>query len=82
MVYLPNTDLQLLQLYLLRVLIENTVDLSKIPLNEAAEAVQRSLSTVQLKYTMIIFTTLPVLFAYPFFQKHSVKGIMVGSLKG
>ena len=82
MVYLPNTDLQSLPLYLRRVLIENTVDLSKIPMNEVAEAVQRSLSTVQLKYAMIIFTTLPVLFAYPFFQKHFVKGIMVRSLKG
>lgn len=82
MVYLPNTDLQPLQLYLRRVLIDNTVDLSKLPMNEVAEAVRRSLSTVQLKYAMIIFTTAPVLFAYPFFQKHFVKGIMVGSLKG
>ncbi|MEG0485290.1 MAG: carbohydrate ABC transporter permease [Angelakisella sp.] len=82
MVYLPNPDLQPLQLYLRRVLIENTVDLTKLPMNEVADAVKRSLSTVQLKYAMIIFTTLPVLFAYPFFQKHFVKGIMVGSLKG
>ena len=82
MVYLPNPDLQPLQLYLRRVLIENTVDLTKLPMNEVADAIKRSLSTVQLKYAMIIFTTLPVLFAYPFFQKHFVKGIMVGSLKG
>ena len=82
MVYLPNPDLQPLQLYLRRVLIDNTVDLTKLPMNEMADAVKKSLSTVQLKYAMIIFTTLPVLFAYPFFQKHFVKGIMVGSLKG
>ena len=82
MVYLPDTALQPLQLYLRRVLIANTVDLSKLPMNEVADAVRRSLSTVQLKYAMIIFTTAPVLFAYPFFQKHFVKGIMVGSLKG
>ncbi len=82
MVYLPNPDLQPLQLYLRRVLIENTVDLTKLPMNEVENAVRQSLSTVQLKYAMIIFTTLPVLFAYPFFQKHFVKGIMVGSMKG
>ena len=82
LVYLPDTALQPLQLYLRRVLLENTVDLTKLPMNEVAEAVRRSLSNVQLKYAMIIFTTLPVLFAYPFFQKHFVKGIMVGSLKG
>ncbi len=82
LVYLPNPDLQPLQLYLRRVLVENTVDLTKLPMNEVESAVRQSLSTVQLKYSMIIFTTLPVLFAYPFFQKHFVKGIMVGSMKG
>lgn len=82
LVYLPNPDLQPLQLYLRRVLVENTVDLTKLPMNEVEAAVRQSLSTVQLKYAMIIFTTLPVLFAYPFFQKHFVKGVMVGSMKG
>ena len=81
LVYLPNTALQPLQLYLRRVLLENTVDLTKLPMNEVAEAVKRSLSNVQLKYAMIIFTTLPVLFAYPFFQKHFVKGLLMGSVK-
>jgi putative aldouronate transport system permease protein len=26
--------------------------------------------------------TLPVLFVYPFFQRHFVKGIMIGAIKG
>lgn len=82
LVYLPDTQLQPLQLYLRRVLVENTVDLTKLPMNEVEEAVRRALSGVQMKYSMIIFTTLPVLFAYPFFQKHFIKGMMVGSLKG
>ncbi|MEG0691531.1 MAG: carbohydrate ABC transporter permease [Oscillospiraceae bacterium] len=82
MIYLPNPDLQPLQLYLRRVLIENTVDLTKLPMNEVEAAVQKQLSNMQLKYAMIVFTTLPVLITYPFFQKHFVKGIMVGSLKG
>lgn len=82
MIYLPNLELQPLQLYLRRVLIENTVDLTKLPMNEVADAIKKSLTSVQLKYAMIIFTTLPVLFTYPFFQKHFLKGLMVGSLKG
>ncbi len=82
LIYLTKPELHPLQLYLRRVLLENTVDLTKLPMSEVEEAIKRSLSTVQLKYAMIIFTTLPVLFAYPFFQKHFVKGIMVGSLKG
>ena len=82
MVYLPNPALQPLQLYLRRVLVQQTVDLTKLPMEEVEAAVIRNMSNVQLKYAMIIFTTLPVIFAYPFFQKHFVKGVMLGSLKG
>ena len=35
----------------------------------------------QLKYAMIIFTSLPVLCTYPFFQKYFIKGMVLGSLK-
>ena len=42
----------------------------------------KRLSNDQMKYAMIIFTTLPIIFAYPFLQKYFVKGVMVGSLKG
>ena len=74
LVHLPDTALQPLQLYLRRVLLENTVDLTKLPMNEVAEAVRRSLSNVQLKYAMIIFTTLPVLFAQHLLPKAFCKG--------
>ena len=36
----------------------------------------------QLKYVLIIVSTLPLLVAYPFIQKHFTKGVMIGSLKG
>ena len=48
----------------------------------AKELAMRQLSNAQLKYAMIIFTTLPVLCTYPFFQKYFVKGVMIGSVKG
>ena len=35
-----------------------------------------------LKYAVIVFSSLPMLMLYPFIQKHFVKGIMVGSVKG
>lgn len=82
MVYLPNGNLHPLQLYLRSVLVEQTVDLSKLPMQDAEAMALKRLSNMQLKYAMIIFTTLPVIFAYPFFQKHFVKGVMLGSLKG
>ena len=35
-----------------------------------------------LKYAIIVFTSIPILMVYPFVQKHFVKGVMIGSLKG
>ena len=82
MVYLPHTTWQPLQLYLRRVLVENTADLTRtLSADEALEKALKMMSTAQLKYAMIIFTTLPVLCAYPFFQRYFIKGIMLGSLK-
>ena len=82
MVYLPHTTWQPLQLYLRRVLVENTQDLTRtLTSEESLERALRQMSTAQLKYAMIIFTTLPVLCAYPFFQRYFIKGIMLGSLK-
>lgn len=83
MVYQPDTTIQPLQMYLRRVLVEQTVDLTKLGSMQEAEAMARlKLANNQLKYSMIVFTTLPVIFAYPFFQKYFVKGVMLGSLKG
>jgi putative aldouronate transport system permease protein len=36
----------------------------------------------QLKYGIILVSTLPMLILYPFVQKYFVKGVMVGSVKG
>jgi putative aldouronate transport system permease protein len=82
LVYLPKLDWQPLQLYLRRVLVENTQNLTQIldPAT-AKEMAMRQMSNAQLKYAMIIFATLPVLVTYPFFQRYFVKGIMLGSLK-
>ncbi len=35
-----------------------------------------------MKYAIIVFGSLPVICLYPFVQKHFVKGVMIGSLKG
>jgi ABC-type sugar transport system, permease component len=82
-VYLRDLDLQPLQLYLRRVLVSVTQKLTQPSTKEEMEMIAKTrLANLSLQYAMIIFTTLPVIFTYPFFQKYFVKGVMVGSLKG
>lgn len=81
--YLADQNIQPLQLYLRRVLVTSEIDLV-VDLTTAEEiraAQANLLSDSQLKYTVIIVASLPMLLAYPFFQKYFVKGVMLGSLK-
>lgn len=81
-IYLPHKDWQPLQMYLRRILIENTAKPTVgMSLDAAREVAEKALSFAQLKYSLIIITTLPVLCSYPFFQKYFVKGMVLGSLK-
>ena len=85
--YQPNPAIQPVQLYLQKVLVEQSVDLSKMMeqnmTQEMMEAMTaKAMSARQLKYSMIVVVTLPIIMVYPMFQKHFVKGVMIGSLKG
>jgi putative aldouronate transport system permease protein len=81
LVYLPHVDWQPLQLYLRRMLINTEAPAQVLSPEAARELAAIRLSYIQVKYAMIIFSSLPVLFSYPFFQKYFMKGIMLGSLK-
>ena len=82
-IYITDQNWQPLQMFLRRILIEQTEQLGDM-LNDA-EAMRRAqeqqISNNQMKYTVIIVSSLPMLIAYPFFQQYFVKGVMLGSLK-
>jgi putative aldouronate transport system permease protein len=81
MVYLPDLKLQPLQLLLRRMLILSQTPGDVFNAEAARQMAELRLAYSQLKYAMIIFSSLPVLATYPFFQKYFVRGIMLGSLK-
>ena len=35
-----------------------------------------------LQAAMVMFATIPIILVYPFIQKHFVKGVMIGAVKG
>lgn len=87
MLYQQNQDLHPIQMYLQRLLISQKVDLTKLmeqgaSAEEIANAARQAMVAMQMKYSTIVFCTAPILMIYPMFQKHFVKGVMLGSLKG
>ena len=87
MIYQTKTDLHPLQMYLRRLIIQQSVNLTDLAssgadADEIAQAAQKAMAARQLKYSFIVVTTVPILMVYPMFQKHFVKGVMLGSLKG
>lgn len=78
--YLSDQKLYPLQLFLRDILISNKVDASMVMVDDA-QAAKEGLSEL-LKYSLIVVAILPVMIIYPFVQKHFVKGVMIGSVKG
>jgi len=78
--YIYDRDLLPLQ-NILRDLLNSTrmvTDLSEDP-----EAAKQAFEAAQsMKYGVIIVAALPMMILYPFIQKHFVKGVMVGAVKG
>ena len=79
LIYLNNDDLYPLQIILRNILLigqteqmgSNSVGMAdKIKMAEA------------IKYSVIVVSSVPVLIIYPFVQKHFVKGVMIGAVKG
>ncbi|MFD0711556.1 carbohydrate ABC transporter permease [Paenibacillus sp. GCM10027626] len=80
LIYLRSPDIFPLQIILRNILILNTVDASMVA-NVDQLMVQQGLKDL-LKYSLIVVSSAPVLMIYPFVQRHFVKGVMIGSLKG
>jgi len=70
-----------LQLILRELLVNNSVDPSQIAGMNAGELLRRKELFDKLRYALIVVAIVPPLIAYPFVQKHFVKGALVGSLK-
>ena len=79
LIYLKSADLHPLQLVLRDIIILNTSGGGQM---EASEMLRRQELSNLMKYCLIVVASLPVLIIYPFVQKHFVKGVMIGSLKG
>ncbi len=79
-IYLSSEDKLPLQV-VLRNILANAKMIEEMA-DATVEQNQRLAMVEVLKYAVIVFGSLPVIMLYPFVQKHFVKGVMVGSIKG
>lgn len=87
LIYISKDEYQPLQIVLRNILLNNQMSLSILGTdNMDADAVQaaarRQYMAQGMKYALIFISSAPLLIAYPFVQKHFVKGVMIGSVKG
>lgn len=77
-----NPKLQTLQLILYNYL-NQSQQLASLSQRDLASGAAAQLATSQsIQVTITIITTLPILFVYPLMQRHFVKGVMIGAVKG
>ena len=81
MLYLRSQDLFNIQL-ILRIAISSIKQLMNQSGGDMAVMQQALAYGEASKYVIIVISMLPVLIIYPFVQKHFVKGIMIGAIKG
>lgn len=80
MLYLYKDNLQPLTIVMKEILIMSQVDMTQV--TDASVVSKLQGMSELLKYSTIVVASLPVMLLYPLIQKHLVKGVMIGAVKG
>ncbi|CAN7610129.1 carbohydrate ABC transporter permease [Paenibacillus sp. LjRoot56] len=81
LLYVTKTTMQTLTLKLYQLILQ--VDQSLLDNTSGSEGVSHVVLTPEgIKAAAIVIAVTPILIVYPFLQKHFVKGVLIGSVKG
>ncbi len=80
LLYLGKKELHPLSMYVRRVVINNS--LSSLSEEAVDISSDQLLSSLQIKYAVIVVSVVPLLLVYPFLSKNLEKGLMIGAVKG
>lgn len=78
--YITEEKLYPLQVFLKEILVQSSVNTEVV--GDVSDALQMQNLKQLLKYAIIVVSTVPLFAFYPFVQKHFVKGVTIGSVKG
>ena len=80
MIYITNPKYFSIQNLLQRIM--QDIQFININLGDKAGGAMQQMPSESVRMAIAVIGSLPILLAYPFFQKHFVKGIMIGAIKG
>ena len=78
LIYLKDRARMPLQVILREILLQN----QELAQGDGTGLYEKMMAAETMKYAIIIVASVPVICMYPFVQKHFVKGVMVGAIKG
>jgi putative aldouronate transport system permease protein len=82
LIYITNPKLFSLQNILNRIMTDIQFLSTDPSLSAQASGSMRNLPTATFRMAIVVIGVVPILLAYPFFQKYFVKGITIGAVKG
>ena len=84
LMYITDEDMKPLQIFLRDILLRNQAFANGAGIGSGVTMGQSYAQTYadQIKFAVIIVSTIPVLCIYPFIQKYFEKGVMIGAVKG
>jgi putative aldouronate transport system permease protein len=81
LIYLSTSSKYPLQLVLRNILMSSQLQ-GQLASSGTGDVASSMAQVEVLRYSVIVFSSIPVMVMYPFVQKYFTKGIMIGSLKG
>ena len=76
MIYITRTNLKTLPVYMRDMIVESQTDVTNSSIDD------QNVLPEGIRSATIVASTVPILIVYPFIQKHFVKGVMIGAVKG
>ena len=80
MLYVSNPKLKPLQAVLQELIMSSFASTLQLA-QSGGKGMQGQSSPEAIRMATLVFTTLPIVCMYPFFQKHFVRGVMIGAVK-
>ena len=78
LIYISDAEKTTLQMVLRNILLSTQESADQSGMDYSS----RLMTAEQIKYALIVVSTLPIMIIYPFLQKFFAKGVMLGSIKG